>query len=340
MKKHTRHILWAVAIVAAVTACFQLSEVIIPTGVKTNSTAEVIVRGSIKPQTAYGPEGIAIAMLVPRAWDVTNTAEVTLSSQNLEKAYGVKDPVDEKMVPISNVLMPKTTGTEGLEIYTGLTWSQAYYMRYGDMGNVGGDMEWVIFTNESTKLTVQDLSGADYRVELEVKIKFKTGEDPIRCILAFEFAGEIEGWEGVGFKNNMKTGTIVVGDGSTDYTAYPLTSTVPTSFRYGDFFCVQFTSEAGGMKNALYGERDVYMCGTVYLADGTTVTLDRKDETTRMNNVSNTLYSRYIFPRHYFGLDRKAEITNLYLYFTNKDGSKVVKPAGADLGFRFKQSNK
>ena len=324
----------------AVTACLQLTELIMPSHVGTNSTADIIVRGSIKPEAGYGPEGIAIAILAPRAWDITNTAELTLSTSGLEAAYGVGDIVNEPMVPISDVLLPKTTGTEGLEVYTGLTWSQAYYMRYGDMGNVGGDVEWVIFVNRDTKVYAASLKDTDLRVNFEVNAKLKTGEDPVKCILAFEFAGELEGWEGVGFKRNMKTGLLTVGDGTDDYTAFPLTSTVPSSFRYGDFFCVQFTSEAGGTKNALYGERDVYMCGTAFLADGSTVTLDRKDETTRMNNSSNTLYTRYIFPRHYFGLDRNAEITNLYLYFTNKDGSKTVKPAGSDLGFRFKQNNK
>ena len=340
MKKHIKHILWAVALVMAVTACLQLTELIMPSHVDTNSTAEITVRGSIKPEAGYGPEGIAIAVLAPRAWDIANTAHLTLTTTGLEAAYGIGDIADEVMVPISDVLLPKTTGTVGLEIYTGLTWSQAYYMRYGDMGNVGGDVEWVVFVNRDTKVKAESLKDTDLRVEFEVKASIKTGEEPIKCILAFEFAGELEGWEGVGFKRNMKTGILTVGDGSDDYTAYPLTSTVPSSFRYGDFFCVQFTSEAGGLKNALYGERDVYMCGTAFLADGSSVTLDRKDESTRMNNTSNTLYSRYIFPRHYFGLDRNAEISDLYLYFTNKDGSKTVKPSGSNLGFRFKQNNK
>ncbi|MBQ9310826.1 MAG: DUF4961 domain-containing protein [Bacteroidales bacterium] len=338
MKRHIRNILLILAAAAAAfTACFRLSEIIVPADIQTNQDIEIHVKGSIKPETTYGPEGIAFAMLVPSAWKMAQNAEITISTQNLKTAYGVDDLVDEPMIPISDELLPKTTGTAGLEIYTGLTWAQAYYLRNGDMGNKGGDVEWLVFTNKNTKVEVTSIKDENYRVEMDVKIKFNTGAKPVKWIFACEFAGEKEGWEGVGYRNNLKSQLITVGDGSLDYTALPLTSTVPSTFRYGDFFAVQFVTEVDGERTALYGAKDIYMVGTAVLADGTVVTVDRKDNWTRMTNTSDTSYKKYIFPRHFFGLDKDAEIKEIYFYFSNKDASRIVRH-GSGYGYYFEQA--
>ena len=142
------------------------------------------------------------------------------------------------------------------------------------------------------------------------------------------------------FKENMKTVTVKVGNGSVDYTTYPLTSTVPSKFRYGDFFSVVFASKVDGYTTALDGEAEVFLNGTAVLADGSTVELTTRDDSTCMRRTGSHSYQKYIFPTHYFGLPKGTKITDLYLYFTNKDGSKTVKPSGSNLGFRFKQNNK
>ncbi len=321
------------AVAAFITGCIQLSEIIAPSTIDTNSTAEFIIKGSVSPETDYGPEGIAIAMLVPTEWDVANTAEVTLTTENLQNMYGVADCVNEVMVPISDTPLAKP-----IDGYSGKTWAQAYTLKHGNLGNVNGDMEWVVFTNRDTKLSVSDKRPE--RVSMTVRAKFKTGATPMICNLAFEFAGEKEGWEGVGFKDNLKTVTIKVGSGSVDFTTFPLTSTVPSAYRYGDFFSVIFSSKVDGYTTPVDGEAEVFMCGTAVLADGTKVTLDRKDDFTCMRRTGRHTYQKYIFPTHYFGLPKGTTITDLYLYFTNKDGSKVEKGDDyPDLGFQFKQSD-
>ena len=321
------------ALAAFITGCIQLSDVIVPDQIETNSVAEFIIKGSVSPQTDYGPEGIAIAMLVPVEWDVTNTAEITLTTTNLQNTYGVADCVDEVMVPISDVSLAKP-----IDGYAGKTWAEAYTLKHGDLGNVNGDMEWVVFTNRDTKVRVSNIQPE--RVSMTVKAKFKTGPTPMICNLGFEFAGEAEGWEAVGFKDNLKTVTIKVGSGSVDYTKYPLTSTVPSAFRYGDFFSVVFASKVGDHSTSLDGEAEVFMCGTAVLEDGTKVELDRKDDSTCMRRTGQHTYQKYIFPTHYFGLPKGTKITDLYLYFTNRDGSKVEKGEEyPDLGFQFQQSD-
>jgi len=335
MKKHINKIILAcLAAAAMVCGCIQLHEIVIPSSISTNSAVEIHVKGAISPDTGYGPEGIAISMLVPTEWNITENAEVTLSTSNLANVYGHADLVDEVMYPISDVILPKTTDAN-LAPYVGKTWSQAYYIKHGAMGNIGGDMEWVTFTNP-TKITVSDTG--DY-VDLDVKIKFTTTDVPIRCKLAFEFAGEKEGWEGVGFKQNIKTATITVGSGAEDYTKAKTTSTTPTSYRYHDFFAVNFVTQTTDGTNALYGEKNIYMNGTVILASGKKVSVTTRDRSTRMDNVTDIAYRKYIYPTHYFGLERDAEISDLYFYFTNEDGSKVVRPDASELGYQFRQAS-
>ena len=343
MKRHIKSsILVAVLLAALITGCIQLHEIIMPDSIATNSEFEVHVKGSINPQTDYGPEGIAIAMLVPKAWDVVNTAKLYLSTNNLKARYGIDELVDEPMADISSVEFPKATGVNA--DYAGMTWAQAYTVRHGDLGNVGGEMEWLIFTNKDTKVKVNG-DDQSIRVELDVKIVFKTTDEPIKCTMGFEFAGETEGWDGEGssisgFKANLTTVECVVGDGSVNYLEYPLTSTTPTMWRYGDFFAVNFTTKTGDNETALFGEKDIYMCGTVYLEDGKKVTLDKKDKFTKMDVIDEKTFQKYIFPTHYFGLPAKTKISEMYLYFTNKDGSKVVSSNDFEDGFFFRQQAK
>lgn len=70
------------AAIAFITGCIQLSDIIVPDSIETNSVAKFVIKGSVSPETDYGPEGIAIAMLVPVEWDVANTAEITLTTSD------------------------------------------------------------------------------------------------------------------------------------------------------------------------------------------------------------------------------------------------------------------
>ena len=334
MKKYWKIIVSALAAIAVLLpGCIQLTGLVIPDKVDTDSTFEAHIKGSVKPETDYGPEGMALAILVPKAWNVGETAELYMSTTNLETAFGVADLVDEKMVQISSEPLAKP-----IDGFSGMTWAQAYTVKHGDLGNVGGDMEWLIYKNGTTEVSVN--GNASVRVEIDVKIVFKTTSEPIKCVLGFEFAGAKEGWEGVGFKENLKTHLITVGDGTVNYMEYPLTSTIPEVWRYGDFFAVNFASEAGGVQTDLYGENEIYMCGTAILEDGTPVKLDRRDNSTKMSKLDEKTYQKYIFPTQYFGLSNKTKIQDLYFYFTNKDGSKVVTSNDFEYGFQFRQAAK
>jgi len=99
-----------------------------------------------------------------------------------------------------------------------------------------------------------------------------------------------------------------------------------------------FAAEAGGVQTDLYGEKDVYMCGTAILADGKQVKVEKRDASTRMNALDGKTFQKWIFPTQYFGLSNKTQITDLYFYFTNKDGSKIVTSNDFEYGFQFRQS--
>ena len=338
MKKNIKWIVPAIIATALfVAGCIKLTEIIMPDKIETNSTVEIHVKGQVKPETDYGPEGLALAILAPKAWDIANTAELTMTTTNLQSMYGVADLKDEKMVVISGEEIPKCTDAEDLQ-YKGMSWAAAYYAKNGDMGNVGGDVEWVVFKNGTTEVQVSDKRPS--YVEVDVKIMLKTGDEPIKCKMAFEFVGAKEGWENVGFKDNLTVQDVIVGDGSVNYLEYPLTSTTPDVWRYGDFFAVNFAAEAGGVQTALYGETDVYMNGTAILEDGTEVKIERRDAFTKMTRLDEKTYQKWIFPTHYFGLSNKTKLKDLYFYFTNKDGSKVVTSNDFEYGFQFRQKAK
>ena len=338
MEKNRKWIVPAIAgTMLLIAGCIKLTGVILPSNVQPNTTVEIHVKGQIKPETGYGPEGLALAILAPKAWDIAHTAELYMTTKNLQDLTGVADLNEEKMVVISGEEMPKCTDAEDLQ-YKGMSWSAAYYAKNGNQGNVGGDVEWVVFKNGTTEVTVSD-TRPNY-IDVDVKILLKVGNDPIKCKLAFEFAGAKEGWENVGFKDNLTVVDFKVGDGTVNYLEYPLTSTTPDVWRYGDFFAVNFASKAGGVETALYGETDVYMNGTAILADGTEVKVERRDKSTRMNRLDDQTYQKYIFPTHYFGLSNKTKITDLYFYFTNKDGSVIVTSNDFEYGFQFRQQAK
>ena len=337
MKKNIKWIALAIIGTALVIAgCIKLTDVIIPSKIQPNSTIEIHVKGQVKPETGYGPEGMALAILAPKAWDLAHKAELYMTTTNLQKLSGTADLQEERMVVMSDEPMPKCADAEDLQ-YQGMSCSAAYYAKNGDLGNVGGDVEWVVFKNGTTEVKVDSYS--EY-IDIDVKILLKVGDEPIKCKMGFEFFGAKEGWENVGFKDNLTVREVVVGDGSVNYLEYPLTSTTPDVWRYGDFFAVNFAAEAGGVKMDLYGEPDVYMCGTAILEDGTVVTQNKRDSFTHMNRLNESTYQKYIFPTHYFGLPNTTKIVDLYFYFTNKDGSKVVTSNDFEYGFQFRQKAK
>ena len=115
MKKIVTRILLAIlALAAIITGCIRLESITGPSSAALNSTFELTVNGSIKPETGYGPEGIALAILAPVEWNIRETAELSITTDGLG-VFGVADVVDEPMSPIpADVALPKTGGNAGL----------------------------------------------------------------------------------------------------------------------------------------------------------------------------------------------------------------------------------
>ena len=110
-----------------------------------------------------------------------------------------------------------------------------------------------------------------------------------------------------------------------DYTTVSLVSTVPSVFRYGDIFSVKFESVAGSTETELKGAEKVYLCGRALCEDGSEVTVTTTGDANLMEKIGETSYQKYIYPRHFFGLPEGTRIEALYFYFTNEDGSIVVR---------------
>ena len=70
MKKNTKWIVAAIfGTILVIAGCIKLTDVILPSKIDPGTTVEIHVKGQIKPETGYGPEGLALAILAPKAWD-------------------------------------------------------------------------------------------------------------------------------------------------------------------------------------------------------------------------------------------------------------------------------
>ena len=105
--------------------------------------------------------------------------------------------------------------------------------------------------------------------------------------------------------------------------------TVPSVFRYGDIFGFEFS----GLATDLEDVEDVYLCAKAVYNGGQEVEVSTCTEANKMTPFVRTLLDgtsydmreKFIYPKHFFGLEQDAVIEAIYVWFSNADGTKVVK---------------
>ena len=228
---------------------------------------------------------MVFALLAPKSWDLKNNASLTLTTEGYA-AQGYAEVVNEPMSLIPDSETEKSTA---------LSYPAAYQSKIGVMGT----------------------------------ITLTTGADPIKFYLGCGFCGTTWGLDsesGEGRYTPNETAKIVTvygeeGDPILDYTTTAAVSTTPSTFRYGDIFSVNFDAS----ETQLEGQETVYLCGKAVLADGTEKLMEDKVDKALMEAVGETSYQRYIYPKDFFGLPADAEISEIYVWFSNADGSVISK---------------
>lgn len=331
IKKHkTACIALASMLFMAADCVMSVEKIELPANAKVNTQETVTVQVKLTPSSDDVTK-FAFAVLAPKSWNLKENATLSLSTSGYA-AQGFDEVINEPLT-----LIPDSEKEPSSQ----LTWSMAYQSKIGLMGNTG-PVEWTVFKS-STEFHIDDKVSADPIIGT-VTMKIKTGADNIKFFLGVGYCGthrglmtESENSGDFRYVPNEKTAVweITGADGpSYDYTVKSSVTTTPSVFRYGDIFSVNFTSKG----SALDGTSEAWLCGTVTLADGTEKTVDAVSDASKMEDIGESTFRKYIYPRQFFGLAHDAQIESLKVWFVNADKSVKVDNDGA--GFNLAQSSK
>jgi hypothetical protein len=291
------------------------------TRVVVDSPIEIIDRIKVnKKISVNGP--LMYGFLAPKAWNPRTDVRVTLSTSG----YSGGDVTDEQLTLVAAELP-----TEDKEPKSELLWREAMMNQFGTMGNYGDEMEWVVFRSTSNFAT--DGAGAS-DVLFNVKLEFTTGTENLKANFGHYAFFENDGL-GTSYAIVAESQTLISAGGSPtpkiDYTRDPtlgapvLFSTVPSTFRFGDFFSLRFDVSADDYET-LDGST-VYFYATAVLVNNSVVEIPR----TEMENVGGSVWQRYIYPKTFFRLGEGDEIKEVYFHVLNFNNSiRVTTYEGSD----------
>ena len=327
LKIQFRRIAVLSAIAALLFSCITFNSVIWPSDPKADSEIEVKVQVQLVPKTERDGYFV-LAFLVPKSWKVSETLTATYSATNIQSGRKpLFDITDEAMVLCNDEIEPTTT----------MPYNTAMQSQFGIFGNTG-PVEWVVV--RGTTYINTDGSGTHPTTTADVSLKFKTGSKNIKFFTAVATCLSDNGFKttenGDEFlASDVQTVTVTGGKGNDDFTVLHFVSTTPQTFRYGDFVSIEFVSKIDKVETALYGEEKVYLNAIATLADGTEKTVTKLE----MTKDSEINYFRYIYPKSLFGLDEDGVITDLHVWFTNADGSKIVTDSADPKGYQVSQAS-
>ena len=312
-KKRLINALFAiVAASALVFSCIDFLSIIWPTEPKANSDFEVEVNIHLEPQTERDGRFV-LAILVPKSWKVPQQEiEASYSAENLQ--------VKGELVTITNEKM--TLCNDYPEPTTSMAYNNAMLSQYGVLGNTG-PVEWVVLRG-STVINVNG-GGTHPYTTAKATIKFKTGPTNVKFFTAIATCLDDNGFntnqDGEFVISETQTIEVTGGTGHDDFTVLHFVATTPQTFRFGDYVSIEFVSAIDDTKTDLYGEEVVYL-NAKCLVEGRSGFVTGKP--VLMQKDGEVFYNKYIYPKAYFGLAESAKITNMYVWFTNKDGSKTA----------------
>ena len=320
-------------------SCWEIKSISLPSTISANSEFEATIYSYVTPKESDYTTKLVAVFCVPKSWNAQQTATLTYSTSGYatsqaQKGLTVEEIVDEPMVPCPD---------DVLEMTTNLPFPQAFESKYFDGGNYG-DVEWVAFIAENNH-TFTDISGCSIKgFDINVKVKFKTDDVNYKFFMNVWLGGALRGMgthsAGGQVQCTPVESTIVEVTGGSkkeNYTVPAMVSTVPTEFRYGDFFCVNFQSNLEGAESELDGKDEVYLCGKAIYEDGSEVVVDKPLEKNLMTKKGHQ-YSKYIMPCLFFGTDYSKKIDKMYVWFTDKTGETVERCTG-EIGWEFTQAS-
>ena len=318
MKIFKKNKIWVTLIVvsAIIAGCMTIERITHPENAQVNSEIEIGVDLKLVPENDDNTK-LIFAVLAPKSWNLTENADLTFSTTG----YTQGDINNESLTVVS---------ASDTEPTTAMPWAAALQSEIGLMGNLG-PVEWVVFESQTTFIITDE---AEKLINAHVNINLTTGDQNLKVFMGYFFCGKNRGLHSEYYTENARSQVLTVSGGSNvpiDYTTVSLVSTVPANFGYNDIFSVVFQSEAGPVETPLKGESEIYMLGEVIYANGNDSTeVTEVSEKTLMEQIGETTYQKYVYPKDYFDIPNDAVITETRFRFTNADQTIVVTQESGD----------
>ncbi len=278
-----------------------------------------VIKGHLSPRSNVTADGLVMAMLVPRSWDLAHNADVTYTLTRYTEDYNHR----YKMSVIPEGSLPKNG--------EGMTWSDRLKYVYGIGPNVLDDMEWVAFQSDDSWDVVQSLDG-----DITVYVVTTPGTENLRCRLGFFFNHTDHGCGGMADNDDQKSlftdycFEVVGGDNPVvDFCNNHYNKISPMSSLQNDFVTFTFNSDAAN--NELAGG-EVYLQGTAYSTSGKAYAVTEKSEKTRMHpsETGGKDYNLMVWPVDFFNVPVDEELEYIDYTFCNADGSVVIGKSDDD----------
>lgn len=295
-------------------SCVFLDSVNYEPTVKAGEKATFTMKVHFEPAKNVTDDRLVVAFLVPKVWNARKNTTITYTSTLYPGSVRTMS-----LVPTGT--LPANGG--------GLTWEEALRKNFGYGPNVLDDMEWLVYwSNDIESVSVRENFSA------EIKIVTRTSSENMKVKLGFFINHTVDGFS-TDDKNWKVAYTdcfqVVDGDGIVmDFCEAHFNMFQPSNVTKDDIATIKF--QGGIAANALDGEDEVYLCATAYSSTGNAYTVTDRSEKSKMtkDSYNNKTFSLSVWLADYFKIPDGESITRLEYYFSNKDGSKIVKETGAD----------
>lgn len=318
-------ILTLACLAAILFSCITFNSIVWPSDPQADTEIEVKVQVQLVPETERNGYFI-LAMLVPKNWKVADNLQAVYSAKDVQSGGKMINITEERMVIANDYTEPTTT----------MPYNTAMLSQYGVLGNTG-PVEWVVV--RGTTMINTDGSGDHPTTVADVSLKFKTGVNNVKFFTAVATCLSDNGFntsnDGEFLISDTQTIQVRGGKGNDDYTVLHFVSTTPQTFRYGDFVSIEFVSKIEDTLTPLYGEEKIYLNAVATLSDGS----EKAVKNILMTKSGDVHYFKYVYPKQLFGLDEDASISDLHVWFTNADGTKVATDSQNAKGYQVSQAS-
>lgn len=314
--------LLAICIIGLVFACsIDILDIDQPEEIDAGETLTAIIHAQIDPAGDNDGSTLVVGFLAPKSW---NAQQNTVAFYDCPALSANNEPMQ--------LMQPSI-----LEDKSSLPWKEALKQdsRYGLMGNLIDDMEWIVFRSIKT----YDVSN---KVNFDVTINAKVGKENMFVHLGYFVGNMNDGLAAPGddkyHDGKFRELTVNSGEGDLiDFVNPQIASMELAKATDNDIQTIYYDGDL--TPTILTDETEVFLCATGYTEDGETI---EKCEATDNNRLKKDVgVNRYRFdfwPRRFFGLNENQKLSKIEYFIMDATGTKKIGYGGSispDEPFKF-----